>query len=244
MSVATDLSAVLNQSSQNIISAYQAKNAKDYADKNFELASDNLDYQKALQERIFAREDTALQRYVNDLKSAGLNPQLAAGSSGSGAGSVVSTTAPQHDSSWLGKLKLNLDYVSAIENVRQQKLQTDILQNQKMTTRYESNLMRDKSLLNSDTYGDQVNLSHYAAEMRDMDLAVAKRTNDLNTALFNWYRGGDAGIYENYIKPFAARNEFFDLKNSLTSKEDKMYYLRLIGDMILNGAKAGASFIR
>ncbi len=244
MSVATDASAILNQSAQNVISAYQAKTSKDYAEKNFQLQSDNLDYQKALQQQIFDREDTALQRYVSDLKKAGLNPQLAAGSSGSGAGSVVSTSAPQKDPSWLKNLKLNLDYVSAIESVRQQRLQTQILQNQRSTSQYESNIMRDKSLLNSETYGDQVNMSHYASELRNYDLAQMKRLNDLNTALFNWYRGGDSGIYEKYIAPYEAQLEFLNSRNSLKTKEDKSYWLRVIGDMILGSVSAGSRFFR
>lgn len=120
-------SSVLNQSAANVVSAYQAKTSKEYADKNFELQSENFDYQKALQERIFAREDTALQRYVSDLKAAGLNPQLAAGSHGSNAGAVVSTTPPQRDASWLDKLHFNLDYITSMEQIAQQKYQTEIM---------------------------------------------------------------------------------------------------------------------
>lgn len=77
--------------------------------QNFELQKDNLAYQKDLQNKIFAREDNAVQRRVNDLIKAGLSPTLAAGSS-AGAGSVVSTSAPQK--------KNNLEALTALASVK------------------------------------------------------------------------------------------------------------------------------
>ena len=56
----------------------------------------NLNYQKDLQNRIFSREDSSVQRRVADLKAAGLSPVLAAGQ-GASAGPVVSTKAPEFD---------------------------------------------------------------------------------------------------------------------------------------------------
>lgn len=66
-------------------------------EKNFELQKENYEYQKQLQQTIFKREDNAVKRRVSDLKASGLSPVLAAGSS-AGAGSVVSTHAPQRQS--------------------------------------------------------------------------------------------------------------------------------------------------
>ena len=106
--------------------------------ENLALQKDNLAYQKDLQQTMFQREDNAVQRRVADLKAAGLSPTLAAGSS-AGAGSVVSTSAPQK--------KSNLESYLALASVgtalaQQQKAQTeaDIARQQliqdKMDTQY------------------------------------------------------------------------------------------------------------
>lgn len=65
-------------------------------EKNFQQQSELLEYQKALQERIFEREDTAFQRHLKDVNAAGFSPLAALGSS-SGAGQAVSMSAPQRD---------------------------------------------------------------------------------------------------------------------------------------------------
>ena len=89
--------------------------------KNYDLQVENLAYQKDIQNKIFEREDNAVQRRVNDLIKAGLSPTLAAGSS-AGAGSVVSTSAPQK--------KSNLEALTALASVKtllaqQQRAQTE-----------------------------------------------------------------------------------------------------------------------
>lgn len=61
------------------------------AEQNLGFQRENLEYQKALQQDIFAREDTAYQRTAYDMAKAGLNPLSMSGTNG--AGSVVSTSA-------------------------------------------------------------------------------------------------------------------------------------------------------
>lgn len=68
---------------------------KQIADQNFALERENLDYQKQLQQTIFNREDTAMQRAMADYEAAGINPLYAIGSPAQ-SGAVVSTSAPQN----------------------------------------------------------------------------------------------------------------------------------------------------
>lgn len=66
--------------------------------KNYEQQEGLLEYQKALQERIFEREDTAFQRRLKDINAAGFSPLAALGQSAS-SGQALSMSAPQRDAS-------------------------------------------------------------------------------------------------------------------------------------------------
>lgn len=74
---------------------------------NYNQQKKNLEYQKKLQKKMFAREDTAVQRRAKDLKAAGLSQTLAAGG-GAQAGPVIHTQAPQISGYETGGIQENI----------------------------------------------------------------------------------------------------------------------------------------
>ena len=61
--------------------------------KSHQLAREQYQYSKSLQDTVFQREDDSIRRRVADLRAAGLSPVLAAGQ-GARAGAVVPTRPP------------------------------------------------------------------------------------------------------------------------------------------------------
>lgn len=98
---------------------------------NYDAQQKQLAWQKSMYRKQLAREDTAMQRRVLDLRSAGLSPVLATGS-GASAGSPVATQAPQLDfkDSVQDSAQLIANLIQMKQNIAKTKAETELIKAQ------------------------------------------------------------------------------------------------------------------
>lgn len=139
----------------DMVQAYRQRRANEYTTSQ---AENLLDYQKGLQQQIFRREDTAVQRKVADLEAAGLNPILAAGGSGSPAGSVVSTSAPRAEAPSVNTGGM-IDVAKLVQGMLT--MQKDFMvKDQKIINMMSQNRLIQQQASNQATIGKQLQLDY------------------------------------------------------------------------------------
>lgn len=102
------------------------KYQKEWNEQQMNFQRENRDYQRALQQQIFAREDSAYQRTVNDMRAAGISPLAMNGTNG--AGEAIQTSpigeglsAPQRNYQHqdMGALQALSGVLQSIQSFRQ-----------------------------------------------------------------------------------------------------------------------------
>lgn len=124
-------------------------------ERNWNAQKSNVAYQRRLQERLFQREDNAVQRRAADLKAAGINPLLAAGGAAS-SGQAVATTAPHGD-----KLDIMANAKMATD-ISMTKSQQELLNSQKLLTNAQADISRKTAELQQMTIDWYKNHPGYA----------------------------------------------------------------------------------
>lgn len=122
--------------------------------ENVAFQQKNLDYQMALQQQIFDREDTSYQRTASDMRSAGLNPLSMKSTNGSG--SVVPTQAPQKQFEAVNSIPLITQALSELNSLSVGQAQRDNINAQTKALELENSfkeweLGNRKTQSNSDT---------------------------------------------------------------------------------------------
>lgn len=193
-----DLGPVFNKGKDKLSEAWDnitGQTNADIARENLDYEREVFEYQKKLQQDIFAREDNAVSRRVADLQRAGLSPTLAAGSAAS-VGPTVATKAPhreQTDYSGLTQMAL-LAY----------------------------NLMKMKADV-SKTYAEnkliEMQQSKTLQEQQNLALDAAKKAIDNARNRYDFNKQKESGLTS---KPSAGGSIFRDVTNVFNSANDAL----------------------
>lgn len=165
MAISAEDQAYLNRLKQASINSKQSSNVftkigdwigglwNDFTGKtnnqmNLDFQRENLDYQKAIQQQIFEREDSAYQRTVNDMRAAGLNPVSMQGTNGSGE-AVSTESMDSQKTSDVQALSEIINVLNQVSNTRNNaslsQAQSNLIeaqaQNQRIKNIWESDIL-------------------------------------------------------------------------------------------------------
>lgn len=139
---------------------------------NYKSSKDNLDYQKALQQQLFDREDTSYQRTVADAQKAGLSPLAVLGNTDS-AGSVVQTSAPQFNTPQFDMATI-VDAIKNQENIKSSNRNEDVSSD---TAKYSTDKNQENVIMQINAEQDVAREKNSSAEK------IAKAENESREAV-------------------------------------------------------------
>lgn len=174
---------------------------------NFGLQLANQRYMRDVQAKTWEREDTAVQRRVEDLKAAGLSPVLAAGSAAQTSG-PIRADAPQIDFSFSEKEKMAQDIAASKATVGMTQAQADIARSEAYRRKLETSVLQRLATSEYGPNGDSYEM--YQAKRQ-------KQLADNEIAVSDYSRETAKANMENAKVQAAANNRAyqFDLTHNL-----------------------------
>lgn len=205
-----------------ILNALQQQEANN---KNLAFQRDQLEYQKALNELIMQREDTAYQRTVEDMRNAGLNPLMMSGTNGSGgtvqAPEALNTQASQlnyNEKPYLPNLQIgNLasEVFGTLNEMQNYEIGRDFQRQQKAQADIAETDAKEKEL----TLWNKIWSSNSDRMKKDWELKDFMRNMIFNQeyGIFNGMSETDRNL--RFLRKARGLNEFWDM--SLISNNEK-----------------------
>lgn len=198
---------------------------KKIADQNLGFQQENLDYQKALQQQIFEREDTAYERTVNDMRNAGLSPLAMNGTDG--AGQAVQTDALnnsfQHND--IGNLSAIATIAQTLSGIAYNSAEVDKLRAEAKKTEAEADDITFKSDLEK----------RYLPDERDMANKIKNFDYFSAIADYDWKSAN------NIVNSMSPEIMSFALMNNALGKSNSGYVSM---DNILNYLFDGSGYVK
>ncbi len=198
-------------------SAVSASAAVKQEDRNYLQRKRLLRYQKETQRKVWDREDTAVSRRMADMKSAGINPNLAAGSAAASSGPVA-MKAPFRDTGPTERSgAVAGQMVDRFANIAQTMAQTDYLNTQKEYQKVKNEIQsktKDYQIA-SYRYGSQSAQAKAKYDQATLQTNINRAISELKTINENRRQS---------IKEFGPKLQETIIKNKISRKE--LNYLR------------------
>lgn len=141
-------------------------------ESNESVAQKNIDYQKEYNQQVFAREDTANQRAVADMRAAGLNPLVNYNPSGSG-GVAAAPQSNMHYDPVSGKVQDLMAFSQIASTLQDQALGLQQFQKNKLEIDHQRLVNQNQSIINaydSNTLQSRIASQRYAEATQYEDL--------------------------------------------------------------------------